>query len=371
MAVLAPTSQIIFSARLLQQLLRRNENNVFVSPASVGLALGMVAAGAQGKTLAALEHTLGADATLAANRAKRLFASLDARPPGVAVEFANSLWARSGLPLSARYASTMRESYRAEVRKLDFTLPGATTLVNDWVARATHDRIGSAVDRIDADSILVLVNATYFHGLWEAPFDLANTVDHEFTTGAGGVTEVRLMQTSASFDYTQNADLQAVRLPYRQGRFNLLVVLPRQPLSTAAFDDVAAPSSLARILVDLKDRPGTLGVPKVRLAFAADLKTELLEMGMGPAFAEDADFSGVFDGEVPAYISNVFHKTRLEIDEKGTTAAASTYVEYSLGASLIAPPAPFEMIVDRPFLVVLTDRETDLILFLGVIGDPT
>jgi serine protease inhibitor len=372
MAVAAPTSQIIFSCRLLQQLLQRTEENVFVSPASAGLALGMAAAGAQGKTLAALEHTLGVDRELAANRAKRLFASLDTLPPGVVVELANSLWARSGLPLSARYIAAMRESYRAEVRNVGFALPGTTTLVNDWVARATHGHIGSVIDQIDADSILVLVNATYFHGLWSDPFDATSTVDHEFTTGSGGVTEVRLMQKSASFSYMEDADVQAVRLPYKQGRFSLLVVLPRKPLSPVAFQDIAAPSSLTRMLSGLKTRPGTLRLPKVRLAYAADLKAELWQMGMGPAYAEDADFRGVFDRDIPAMISTVFHKSRLEIDEKGTTAAASTFIGVSLGASIERrPPTPFEMTVDRPFLLTLTESETDLILFLGVIGDPT
>src|SRR5919108_6064255 len=101
MAVVTPTSQIVFSGRLLRQLLRRNENNVFVSPASLGLALGMAAAGARGETLRALENTLGVDARLAANRAKRLFGSLGTLPPGVQVELASSLWVRSGLRLSA------------------------------------------------------------------------------------------------------------------------------------------------------------------------------------------------------------------------------------------------------------------------------
>src|SRR5690348_7046749 len=145
MAVATPSSQIVFSSRLLQQLLRRNEENVFVSPVGVGLALGMAAAGAEGKTLSALEHALGVDATLAANQAKRLFASLDTLPSGLAVELANSLWARSGFPLSARYVAAMRENYRAEVRSVDFSLPGATAVVNDWVANATHGQIANAV----------------------------------------------------------------------------------------------------------------------------------------------------------------------------------------------------------------------------------
>jgi serine protease inhibitor len=372
MVVGAPTSQIIFGGRLLQQLLQRDEENVFVSPASVGLALGMAAGGAQGKTLAALEHVLGVDAKLAANRATRLFASIDTLPADVVVELANSLWARSDLPVSARYKAVMRESYRAEVRNIDFTLPGATTLVNDWVQRATHGHIAGAVDQIDPSSILALVSATYFHGLWDDPFDPDDTVDHEFTRGLGLVTQVRLMSKSASFDYTDDPDLQVVRLRYKQGRFSLLLVLPRKPLSPAAFHDIASASSLARILAALTNRPGTLRMPKVRLAYATDLKPELLEMGMGPAFAKDADFSGVFDRDSPAFISNVLHKTRLEIDEKGTTAAASTVIEYSLSASIEkAPTTPFEMTVDRPFLLALTESETDVILFLGVIGDPT
>ena len=144
MSTLAPTSQIIFGSRLLQQLLRRKQDNIFVSPASVGLALGMAAAGARGKTLSALEHALDVDAKVAAIQAKRLFASLDRLPDGVKVELANSLWARSGLPLSARYTDAVTDGYRAEVRNLDFASASATRVVNEWVARSTHGHIESA-----------------------------------------------------------------------------------------------------------------------------------------------------------------------------------------------------------------------------------
>jgi serpin B len=371
MAVAAATSQIIFSCRLLQQLLLRNEENVFVSPAGLGLALGMVAAGAEGKTLAALEQVLGVDAKLAANRAKRLFASLDSLPPGVTVAIANSLWAASNVPLSTRYTAAMREGYRAQVRNVDFRLPGAITLINDWVARATNGQIRDAVSQIDPNSILALVNATYFHGLWQDPFDSDDTVEHEFTIASGGLTRVRLMSKRASFDYAHNQDMQAIRLHYRRARFNLLVVLPRKPLSMAAFHEIASPNSLVRILATLDDRPGTLRLPKVRLSYAADLTAELSEMGAARAFADGADFSGLFDQNHPAFISAVSHKTRLEVDENGTTAAGSTVIETSLGASISMPPPPFEMTVDRPFMIALTERETDLILFIGVIGDPT
>ena len=226
MAVVIPTSQLTFSCRLLRQLLRREQDNIFVSPASVGLALGMVAAGAQGSTLAALEQTLGIDAKLAANRAERLFASLKTLPPGVTVELANSLWARSELTLSRRYVAAMRESYRGEVRSLDFKLASAPTIVNDWVSRATHGQINSLVDSIDNATVLLLINATYFHGRWASPFDGQQTIDHEFATASGSVTQVRMMQKSASFSYMDDSDVQAVRLPYSQGRFDLLVVLP-------------------------------------------------------------------------------------------------------------------------------------------------
>jgi serine protease inhibitor len=370
MAILVPQTHLQFGSRLLQQLLRRNEENVFVSPASLGLALGMAAAGASGETMAAIEQVLGVDAKLAMN-AKRLFASFDTLPQGVAIEIANSLWAASALPLSPRYAAAMRENYRAEVRSVDFSRPGTITLINDWVARVTHGQIRSAVDEIDPRSILALVNATYFHGLWEDPFDAEDTVDHDFTTGSGGVTRVGLMSKSASFDYAEDSDLQAIRLPYKKGRFSLVVVLPRKPLSPAAFHDIASPNSLARILAALAHRRGYLRMPTVRLGYENELRPELSEMGMARAFAEDAEFTAIFDRNIPAFISTVAHKTRLDIDEKGTTAAASTFIGLSLGSSIImTEPPPFEMLVDRPFLLALIESETDLMLFLGVIGNP-
>jgi serine protease inhibitor len=369
MAAIAPTSQIVFGSRLLQQLLKRKEPNVFVSPASVGLALGMAAAGARGKTLAAFEHALGVDATLAADWAQRLLASLDSLPPGVALELANSLWAPPTTRLSPQYIDTMRRSYRAEVRNLDFASREAERVINDWAARATHGLIDSAVDSIDPASIMVLVNATYFKGLWEDPFDPQDTLDWEFTTGSGGQTNVRMMMRRDSFSYLQDRNLQAVRLPYKEGRFSLLVVLPREPLSSAGFQDIAAPSSLAQILGGLETKEGLVGLPKVRLTYKADLRPELSEMGMEPAFSDDADFSGSLEGGARAFISKVSHRTRLEIDETGTTAAATTSVEMSLDLNLTRP-RPFQMVVDRPFLLVLTDNESDLIVFVGVIGNP-
>jgi serine protease inhibitor len=371
MAVAVPTSQIIFSCRLLQQLLRRNEENVFISPAGTGLALGMVAAGAEGQTLAALEHVLGVDAKLAASRAKRLFASLDTLPPGLAVHIANSLWAASGVPLAVGYVAAVIESYRSQARNVDFMRPGTVTLINDWVARATHGQIRDAINQIDPSSPLVLVNAIYFYGPWQDPFDPNDTLDHKFTIASGGITQVRLMSKRGEFDYADNEDLQAIRLPYKHGRFDLLVVLPREPIPAAAFDEIAKPNSLARILSTLEERSGTFRMPKVRLTYAADLTAELSQMGMAQAFASNADFTGLFNQNIPAFISAVATKTRLEIDEKGTTASASTVVEMSLSASISEPSPPFEMTVDRPFLIVLTEKESDLILFIGVIGDPT
>jgi serpin B len=372
MAVATPTSQIVFSGRLLRQLLRRKENNVFVSPASLGLALGMAAAGARGETLRALENTLGVDARVAANRAKRLFASLGTLPPGVQVELASSLWVRSGLRLSAEYAVAMREGYRAEVRSLDFTSAGSVRTVNDWVARQTHGRIEGIVESIGADSVLLLINATFFHGPWEQPFDPDETVDHEFTTAAGRRGQIRLMRRSDHFDYMESEHIQAVRLTYKDRRFSLLVVLPRKPLAVEEFDGLAQPESLVRITAALQDRRGFLGLPRVQLAYRADLVPELLEMGIGPALGDDADFSEIFEGQFPATISKVLQKTRLAIDEVGTTASAATGIEMrALGMSIRLLTPPFEMIVDRPFLLMLVGHETDLPLFIGVIGDPT
>ena len=371
MAVKVLASHLLFGSRLVRQLLKRKEGNVFVSPASLELAVGMAAAGARSDTLASIEHALGVDAASAGDRARQLLASLDNLPPGVSVELANALWARSGLRLSRQYADAMRARYRAQVSNLDFTRHDAIKVVNDWTARATHGQITGAVETLDAGSILVLVNATYFHAPWLDPFDPEETTDREFTTGSGARTKVRLMLKTAEFRYTEDSDLQAIQVPYKRGRFSLLVVLPRKPLPVTAFDGLADASSLSRIIGDLEHRQCLLGLPKVRLSYAADLEAELMEMGMAAAFAQDADFSAVFDMAAPAFISQVLQKARLDIDEMGTTAAASTAIEYSLGARLGPPPRPLKMIVDRPFLAAITDSETDRLLFLGVIGDPT
>lgn len=372
MAVIVPTTQIVFSSRVLRQLLRREQENVFISPVSLGLALGMAAAGARGETLRALEHTLGVETKLAANRAKRLFASFDTLPPGVQVELANSLWVRSGRRLSADYAGAVRESYRGAVQSLDFRSPQAVKIINDWVAHRTHDQLGGILDSISPDGVLLLVNAMFFHGRWLLPFDADQTIDNEFVTAATSPTKVRLMRRSSEFAYMEHGDLQAVQLDYRDHRFSLIVVLPRERLSIADFDQLAEPKCLELVLDSLSERRGFLGLPKVQIEYRADLVGELREMGIGPALGESADFSGLFEDRLPAWISEVVQKTRLAIDEEGTTAAASTEIELrALGIHMPPPDKPFEMIVDRPYLTMLVDHETDLLLFIGVIGDPS
>ncbi len=359
----APPTQA-FGLRLARALMSAHGPNLFISPASASLALAMAAAGAAGETRAAMLDTLGLHTP---DDAAATLLPLTEQE-GATVEIANGLWARLGLELDPGYVETITRAFRGEVRTLDFESPAAVPEINGWIARATHGRIRDVVGSLPAGAILCLVNATYFHGEWARPFDRGGTHAGPFLRAGAGAVQVPLMARTGTFEYGEGPDFQAVALPYVGGALRLLVALPRS---------VLAPAELAELLDRFEQvgaalapsRNGTLHLPRLTITDDLSLAGPLADLGMLPAFRPGADFSRLSpDCGRRCAISEVLQKTRLEIDEKGTTAAAATAVVFRASVRLDA--APFRMVVDRPFLLAIQAVGTGALLFLGLIGDP-
>ena len=363
-----------FGFSLFGQMLKSGSGeNTVISPTSISFALSMAQAGAAGETRAAMANTLGFGNLSQGeinNGSRYLIYSLGSRA-GVELSVANSIWLDKSIALNGGYQGDMETYYGAKAATLDFSSQSAADTINGWVSGKTNGKIPSIVDSSQlAGSSAVLANAVYFKGKWATPFKKEETQGRNFTKADGSESEVPMMQQSGEYDYLETADFQAVRLPYGNNSASMYVFLPKTSLLPGKIEDFAGSIDSAKWggwMSGFSSREGTVILPKFKTEYSASLKEPLIASGMGVAFSDSADFSGM--SATPLKISDVLHKTYVETDEEGTEAAAATAV--IMRATAMAPgsgPQPFYMEVNHPFFFAITDDQTGEILFMGVMN---
>jgi len=344
------------------------QSNVFLSPASVALALDMAYDGARGSTRQAMARTLGLQGMSQAEvrqRAAALLTTWQTAPGSEGLTVANSLWARAGIPFRPQFLQDTRRFYGARVSSLDFRSPSAPATINAWVSCATNGKIASIVNSIPPSMVMYLLNAVYFHGDWAAPFNAAATRPQPFTRADGSQATVPLMQNSGHFPYYRAANFEAITLPYHAARFSMTVLLPSKGVTLASLGRRLTAAQWQSWTSHSQTRYGSLALPRFSLANDVQLNAPLRSLGMGQALDTHADFSGICRQR--CRISSVRHKTYLNVDENGTTAAGVT----SIGVGITAVQTPqFHMVVDRPFLVSIQDSTTGSVLFFGAVNTP-
>ena len=315
--------------------------------------------------------SLSADDANAAN--KNILESLG-QNTNVILTTANAIWCRAGILLNPDFLAANRDFFDATVEPIDFTDPASVDVINDWASEKTHGKIPDIANgMIDPEQTeMFLANAVYFKGKWADPFDASDTKDRPFNLRDGSQKTVPMMTKSKTFTYRHGTGYQAVRLPYLDDNLSMYVFLP---------DTNSSPENLLGILNGDKwrritkpgfsDRYGTLVLPKFKLNYSVELIEPLQSLGIKAAFdTNSADFSGI-NSKLSLCISSVVQKTFIEVKEEGTEAAAVTGMGLTpLSGVEIPPPDPFEMIVDRPFLFLIEDNQTGIILFMGVVFDP-
>lgn len=364
-----------FGVTLYKELVKEKPGeNVFISPASVGLALAMTMNAAAGGTREAMAKTLGlsgrsVDSVNMADSA--LISGMNDTIRSVRLSVANSLWARQGVTFKDEFLRRNKRCYGAEIHTLDFSSPGAPGTINGWVAEKTNNKITQIVDRIDDSTIMFLINAIYFKGSWTKEFDTSITREEPFHLLNGATSPHPMMRQFGTHGYLEEDGFQAARLPYGDGRIGMYVFLPSKDSSLERFQEGLTGEKLHARLGRLAPREGTVGLPRFRLEYEASLKQSLSALGMEVAFdGGRADFTRMFEAaDANAYIHEVKHKTFVEVNEEGTEAAAATSVEIRV-TSAIQAEMPFEMIVDRPFFMAIVDGKTGIILFMGSIVSP-
>jgi serine protease inhibitor len=353
---------------------RRQDQNVFVSPASVAFALAMTYNGAAGATEQAMARTLEIQGLKLdeLNRANaRLRQALSQPDPQIKLNIANSLWLRQGLSFKPDFLKRNEEFYLAAVKVLSFADPQAPANINDWVKKETEGKITRIVGQLQPSTILFLINATYFKGKWAQPFDPARTKERPFTLLGGQVRQLPMMSQSGFYKYYRGKNFQAVSLPYgKNQRWSMKIFLPDQNSSLKEFLSQLNAANWQQWLAGFKGTPGSIVLPRFKLEYEASLKVPLTALGMGAPFDKaKADFSGLSPSPPTVYIDDVMHKTFLEVNEEGTEAAAATAVKVA-ATGRPAPRPVFTMVVDRPFFLAIDDSETGVQLFLGAVAEP-
>lgn len=365
-----------FSFRLLKELVKEEPaRNVLVSPYSASTVLQMVCNGAGGRTKTEMSETLGTSGLQqnAINAATlRMQDSLNAAGTNVMLNIANAIWCRKNIVLKPAFVAENQQFFHAAVESLDFNDPWAAARINGWVAEKTHGRISDMVQApLDPAIETILANAVYFKGKWTEPFEAKDTTNRVFHLRGGGQKQAPTMEQSRHFEYRRGSGYQAVRLAYEGGSLGMYIFLPDEGSSPDKLLSIMNGDTWQRVTrPGFSDHEGMLRLPKFRIEYGVELNRPLKALGMKQAFSpQAANLSGISDDGL--FISQVLQKAFVEVNEEGTEAAVVTMVMNEALGPEPPPPLPFRMIVDRPFLFLIEDQNTGVILFMGVVFDPS
>lgn len=364
-----------FALALYQQL-RAGNGNLFFSPYSIATALSMTYAGARGKT--AEQMTKALSISLPSGQLHPAFAALEkkneaAQSDGqIQIKIANALWPQSKYPFLKEYLTLIQANYSEQITPLDYADPeAARAVINAWVKEKTETKIQELIPPglLGPLTRLVLTNAIYFKGSWTQSFDPENTERMLFHLGSGETVQASFMRQRTYFSYAELSGFQLLELPYGNGAFSMLALLP-QPGQLPNLEEQLTFENLNTWLAQLKIYDVALSLPRFKFSTGFSLNQTLMKMGMVNAFdPERADFSGM-DGRMNGlYISNVLHKTFIVVNEAGTEAAAATAAMMHFGVMPDDPEIIFR--ADHPFLFMIREKTTGSIFFLGRVTAPT
>ena len=353
--------------------LRDRDGDLFFAPAGLWGVLATAAAGADGETerqmLAVLHADLPEDRFLAARGALARINGTSGG--GSTLSTANRLWAAKDCPPVRPYLKLVEGSDGAEPARIDFARPDqARAVINRWVAKETNGRIADLIPpgTLTRDARLLLTSATYFKADWAAPFEASDTKEEPFRLAGGGTVTARLTRQTRRFRYGEADGLQLVELPYAGGDLAMTVLLPRE-VGLAGLEPTLTAEAVERWASGMRDREVILSLPRFATAARFRLAEALGPMGMPLAFSDGADFSGMTSCDA-VRLTEVAHAGSVEVNERGTEAAAATALAGGFGGPVRERAPPVEFRADRPFVYLIRDVRTGVVLFLGRFADP-
>ncbi len=359
-----------FGIELFKRMLtEESDKNLMISPLSISQALLMTYNGSAGETKTAFEETLFLSdlTTDEINQAqKELVKALLEVDPAVTISVANSIWYREGFSVNPDFVKVNQDFYDAEVTEAAFD-QSTVDLINSWVAIKTHGKIDQIVDQIDPSLVMFLINAIYFNGNWKYKFDESNTTDNDFNLSNGSKVNVPFMNQEVAAKLMLHDDFTILDLPYGRGNFSMLIFLPDEDKTIEDIMALWNTENYNEWLENIEEMNVEVSIPKFKFEYEKMLNDFLASMGLSIAFDPDnADLSNISEA-MQLYIDFVKHKSFIEVNEKGTEAAAVTSV--GIGVTSIDPSYP-KFIADKPFLFAIREKYTNAILFMGQVKNP-
>ncbi len=361
-----------FGVELFTKVAAEENENLMLSPLSASAALTMLLNGCGGDTYDQLKETLKYPANITISEINEVYKSLTAQllvvDPKVKLALANAIFYRQGFTVKSPFLNTMSTDFDAEIAGLDFSLPSSLTTINKWASDNTNGKIPKVLNDISGDAVMFLMNALYFKGDWSYQFDEDLTSDRPFYTDGSGSADVSTMKGEVGSKVTSGTGYKAIELPYGCTNFTMVVVVPEETLPDFTASLTAEKWNTITSAFDDQEEFGELIVymPKYKFSYEKYLTDQLKSMGMLDAFSPGlANLSGISDASI--YVSFVKQNTFVEVDEKGTEAAAVT----TIGVEVTSfPPQPREFVVDKPFVFAIRERTTNTLLFIGQVVNP-
>lgn len=362
-----------FTFSLFDQI-NNEEVNVFFSPYSISSALAMTYNGAEGDTkqeMGDVLNFLDNKQNLSAN-----FKSLnehlhDLEGEDIQLNIANSLWCEQTYDFKQEFLNLNKDYYKAGIKKTDFknNYKEARDAINKWVEDNTQEKIKDLIPNgmLDKMTRMVLANAIYFKGAWEYPFDEKNTRKDTFYIYTKCRTKADFMHRSLTAKYYKDNLAEVLEIPYSDRKLSMLVVLPNEKYGMEKLEAKLDRNRYEKYINELSRRQVELTLPKFKITANYELSEVLQNLGMKKAFSGDADFSGM-TGKKELYISNIVHKSFVDVNEEGTEAAAATGVV--MRKTSLPPSEKVKFKADHPFIFFIKDNETNSILFMGRVMNP-
>lgn len=349
-----------FAAELFKDNYSKGKTTL-VSPLSVLTALALVQNGAQGDTLAQLEQALGGLDRDTLNAYMRAYC--DFLTESEELKIANSVWTDSSAEAKRDFLQKAVDSYSAQIFSAQLSSKNTVSSINSWVKKNTDGMIPKIIENADRDAVMMLINAVAFEAKWETPYTNDDIEKLEFNSYSGKSKKTEFMCSTESV-YLSDSDAVGFMKPYKNGRFAFAALLPNEDVNIDDYIASLSGEKLMKIFSSAKKNEEVdVKMPKFKAEYSTQLIDTLKKMGIEDAFdRKSADFSSLIDKNDGAYIGTVMHKTFIEVDQEGTRAAAATLV----GISKMSMPAINPVCLNRPFVYMIVDTETNLPLFIGV-----
>ncbi|XP_051860072.1 serine protease inhibitor 42Dd-like isoform X3 [Drosophila albomicans] len=364
-----------FSINVYTKLVADNPNdNIIFSPFSIQTCAAMARLGASGRTAAQLDRGLNLISNNAIEIAESFHNVLAAFEKSSVLRIANKIYIKSGYQLRDEFSSLIFKKFLSGVEPIDFTQnEKAARDINSWVEQRTENRIKDLISpsALDEDTQLVLINAVHFKGTWAHQFRKINTRNENFYLSNDNSIKVPMMKLTESFRYAELdfLDATAVELPYKDSDWSLLILLPNRKTGLPHLERKLRGTQLSQIREKLYLTEVTVKLPKFKSEFKVELKNTFEQLGMSEMFSDKADFSRMITSPEQLKVSKIFHKAVIDVNERGTEAAAATAMIAELARSRIFLQEPKNFYADHPFNYYIINNQST-VLFAGKLLNP-